>query len=111
MPLPRDHDGYIDLDAVEDDDVDLDLAAMAPPPPLADETWDALVAAAPHTDPDVLGLDLDALTAGSAADAEAAAMAAAEPMPFAAPAEDWQDVDAEDWDPGDEVPDDPTADE
>jgi hypothetical protein len=60
-PLPRDVDGYVDLEALPEDAVDLDLAALAPVEPLPDEAWEALVAAAPHTDPEATGIDTDAL--------------------------------------------------
>jgi hypothetical protein len=67
--LPRDTDGYIDLERIDDVDTSLDLSQWGSPPPLQEETWQGIVDSAPHTDPASLGTDLNELVGGSAAEA------------------------------------------
>lgn len=63
--MPRDHDGYVDLDAMPDSDVILEATEdWEDLPPLPPETWDAIVATAPHTDPELMGTDVDLLVVG-----------------------------------------------
>jgi hypothetical protein len=62
--VPRDPDGYVDLAAFPAQDIDLDLAGLAPVPPLAEDAWEAIVGTAPHLDPETIALDVDALVGG-----------------------------------------------
>ena len=49
--LPRDEDGYVDLDMLPDDDTDFDVAGFAQTPPLDAEVWNAMVTRAPYAEP------------------------------------------------------------
>jgi hypothetical protein len=59
--IPRDEDGYVDLDRLPDHESALDLAAFGAPPPLSDAVWEIIVTSTPLTDPAAVGLDVDLL--------------------------------------------------
>lgn len=60
--LPRDNDGYVDLDAMANNDLPQEVSLhWEEVPSLPPETWDAIVSAAPHVDPAIAGIDVDRL--------------------------------------------------
>ncbi len=48
--LPRDAEGYVDLDQLPDVETTFDPAAFAETPPLDSDVWDAMVTRAPYSD-------------------------------------------------------------
>lgn len=50
--LPRDADGYVNIDSLPDEEVDLSVPGWDDIPAILDQTWDLIVRSAPHADVD-----------------------------------------------------------
>jgi hypothetical protein len=64
--LPRDEEGYVDLDALPDEDIDAGIDLFPDPPPVPDTVWETIVTTAPYIDPHDHQVDTHALTGGLA---------------------------------------------
>ncbi len=99
--LPRDPDGYVDVDTLPDEDVALDLRALGLLPPLPEDVWDAIVGTASQANLQALATDTEALVMGMGAqDIEATGPSVGvdqHPDSGNADGESWADTSEERW--------------